>query len=288
MPDPRFPFVRPDDLIETMTAGQYNARNEEIERRSRLSVGGGLRSSAGPGGRSISMSRPDAFWARLGGSANPYAFEQVALQSDGTWATVVGGFSGDGTPGGVRAYEVNSVNGLHGKVAWLTPGYPGDYRFQHVAAGGGYTPPISITVPGCFCTAIPVSLSLTVAYGPGVSAATYGHRYQDCTLQYYDNAAYGLPPYMPGSSFPGPGWYSTTAWTDDFGFLDYLRLSCFSNQFAIGSGQYGGGLWYSPEQIFNWNIGSRTAPFNTCSPFLLSLGATQPGVGFSGQFIISG
>lgn len=144
-------------------------------------------------------------------------------------------------------------------------------------------PPIGVTIPGCFCQGTPQTLTLTVTYGSGENAHTYGNAYQSCGMAYFTAA----PGYMPQSSFPGPGYYSSTAWVDDYGFTDYYRLSCFSSQYSLGIGQYGGGLWQSPGQIYNWAMGSRN-PVNFCSPFLLAVGQTQPGIFFNGKFVVSG
>lgn len=148
---------------------------------------------------------------------------------------------------------------------------------------GGGNPPIGVSIPGCFCQGTPQTLTLTVSFGPGENAHTYGNAYQPCAMAYYSVA----PGYMPQSSFPGPGYYSTTTWVDDYGFTDYFRLSCFSSQYSLGIGQYGGGLWQSPGQIYNWAMGSRN-PVNFCNPFQLIVGQTQPGIFFNGKFTILG
>lgn len=150
--------------------------------------------------------------------------------------------------------------------------------------GGGT--PIVINPPGCYCQGTPASLSCTVIYGSGENAHTYGNAYQSCGLAWFTSA----PGYIPQSSFPGPGYYSTTAWVDDYGFTDYYRLSCFSAQFSLGIGQFGGGLWQSPGQIYNWAMGGRNNT-NTCNnqgPFSLNAGQTQPGIYFNGSFLITG
>jgi len=157
---------------------------------------------------------------------------------------------------------------------WIAEKRPG-------GTGGG----IVIGIPGCFCQGTPFELNLTVSYSPGFTAADYGNAYQDCVLNYY---SVGPLPYQPLEFFPGPGYYSTTAWVDDYGFLDYFKLQCFASQYSLGIGQYGGGVWQSPGQLFNWAMVARPQPNNFCSPFLLSQGTNQPGINFSGQFIITG
>lgn len=169
-----------------------------------------------------------------------------------------------------------------------------DYRWTCTWRGGTGTPPIVIGIPGCFCQQVPTTLNLTVTYGSNETASTYGNAYKPCSLAYYP--AGSPPPYIPLENYPGAGFYSTTAWVDDYGFTDYYRLSCFASQFSLGFGQYGGGLWQSPGQLFNWAMGSRNPvnfcdpgqPFPGSGPFALNVGQTQPGIFFNGKFVVTG
>lgn len=152
--------------------------------------------------------------------------------------------------------------------------------------GGGTTPPGGIDIPGCLCQGTPASLSLTVAYSPGTTAADYANAYPAATLAYYADP----PDYMPEFVFNGPGYYSTTSWIDDYGFIDYYRLTCFSSQYALGFGQNTLGTWQAPVQIWTWTVGASHVVLgtNTCSPFALPFGNSAPGFPFLGRFAVAG
>ena len=99
-------------------------------------------------------------------------------------------------------------------------------------ACGGSSGPIGVGSPGCLCQGTPFELSMTVTYGVGETAATYANAYRSCTLGYFTSP----PGYMPQSAFTGAGYYSTTSWVDDYGFVDYFRLNCYSTQYSLGFG----------------------------------------------------
>ena len=202
--------------------------------------------------------------------------------------------------GGVGTFDVDTTRTI--AVYPAGPGVPAtgdlvvarfvDHRWVAVKRSGAGTPPIMIGYPGCLCSTVPGSVGMAVEYGEGEDAHTYGNAYQSCTFQWYTatgtvggvpNGTY--PGYMPFSAYSGAGYYSSTAWVDDYGFTDYFRLSCFSTQWTLGVGQYSGGLWQSPGQIYGWTIGGRPA-VNFCSPFQLHVGHTQQGIYFNGQFLV--
>lgn len=129
------PYVKPGEPA-VVDAAEFNARQDEIERRSDLTAAFPLKVAQVAGGFVVSNERRRGFYAKVTGSANPYQFQEVVLQDDGTFLAVPG-FVGDGSATALKAYEVNSTTGLNGQVFWLEPGAAGDFRFQAVRKGGG-------------------------------------------------------------------------------------------------------------------------------------------------------
>lgn len=150
-------------------------------------------------------------------------------------------------------------------------------------------PPVGINIPDCACQGTPASLSLTVTYPPGESAATYHNAYQSGTLEWYDynavsNPGGSRPSYLPPSAWTGAAYYSSASWINDFGFEQYFRMSCFSSQYALTTGAKLFGAWEPPVQTYNWNIGA-----NTCVPFSLTAGFVPSGGGdFRGDIDVIG
>ena len=199
---------------------------------------------------------------------------------------------GPDVEGGVGTFSVDAATAV--PVYLLGPTAParGDYlicRFvQHrwVTDRPGAAPAANpvIGIAGCTCQGTPASLSLTAIYGQDEDAHTYGNSYQSGPLAYYTSA----PPYMPQAAFPGAAYYSPATWTDDYGALDYFRITCYSTQYTLAIGQFNGTNWQSPSPIYTWQIGGRPGQVNTCNPFLLGFGRVQQGIYFNGRFVVSG
>lgn len=154
----------------------------------------------------------------------------------------------------------------------------------------------TIGIPGCVCQNTPASLTCTITYGPGEDAHSYSNAYQSCTIGYFTTP----PSYLPQSAFAGVGYYSTEAWTDDYGFTDYYRLDCYTSQWSLSFGQNNLGIWQSPVPIYNWSMATRCYDSNGqiidcppdrrnyCDPLLLQFGHPQQGIVFYGKIVISG
>lgn len=121
--------LRPDDIREgqpttVFGASDYNDLVEAI-RRNLNSV---PTLPLGQDANAWTIARKESIWALLSGSSSPYSFTESIPGAGGIWTP--------GTRTGIaNAYEVNGVSGLGGKRALLRPGYPFDWRFQHVAEG---------------------------------------------------------------------------------------------------------------------------------------------------------
>ncbi len=141
--------------------------------------------------------------------------------------------------------------------------------------GGGGT----ASIPSCFCTAIPVTLTMTSAD----ETCNY-HMFQSCTIQY------GPTPSMFSSLNIGDNTFLSTE-----GFADpvagdavfYYFLTCQYNQFSLTriypSSPYGSP--YRDGVLYTWLIGGSG---NTCSPFNLSNGLAFPGSDLSCSVSITG
>lgn len=113
---------------------------ERAEPPTRPAPGGGL---AGSGGALYRGARRPIL-ARLAGSGGPYTFTRLVDVDDD--------FAAGPNPRTGRAWEVNAVAGLAGKVVRAFPDRFGDYRFQWYAVAGTPTvgPPQSCSNnPGC-------------------------------------------------------------------------------------------------------------------------------------------
>jgi hypothetical protein len=138
-----FKRVKPGDSI---TADDFNAIAERIERFANLSVadGGHLRLWSGPTGKSLALAIPQDTIARLSGTTSPYSWTEAVDASSGAYVV-----RANANSGALNAYEVNGVSGLDGKIVWLTWSAARDWRFQWV----GYGPPPPC-VSGRICVTI--------------------------------------------------------------------------------------------------------------------------------------
>ena len=267
--------VNPGDLSKSIKSEDWNSRLEEIEKFSNAFFGEGL-SISGPG--SIKVDPTAGLWARLIGTANPYGFAESRMNVDGTWSAVPNGLQGSGGPTGTSpaAYEVNGSKktsganlNLNGQITWLTPGFADDYRFQWIGIGsGGGGGGIIVTIPMCFCHAIPATLKMTS------NDPTCNYRmFQSCTIQYgptpsgYANLNLPANTFLSVQSFPDPL---------SGGAIFRYYLTCLYNMFSL-SRVYLTSPFGSPFRdgvLYSWILGGYG---NNCSPFQLDNGSAYPG-----------
>ncbi len=137
----------------------------------------------------------------------------------------------------------------------------------NISGGGGGSGGIG-TLPTCFCTAIPATLTMTSAS----STCNYG-MFQTCTLQYgavpagYATLGLGANAFISLQSFPDV--------LADGALFQYM-LTCSFNQFSLTrlyiSSPYGSP--YRDAVLYSWFVGSYG---NTCTPFHLDNGSPYPG-----------
>lgn len=118
-------------------------------------------------------------------------------------------------------------------------------------------PPDTGTLPGCFCTAIPATLTMVSA-----SHTCNFNMFQDCTIQYgptppeYAALSLGANTFISVESFPDP--------IADGALFRYL-LTCSSNQMALTriyeTSPYGSP--YIDGILYTW---ATNAPGNSCLP----------------------
>ncbi len=140
--------------------------------------------------RRIALAGQKGFSALLSGSTSPYSFAEQDATAGGGWAATPGGRTGTNT-----AYELNAKASLGGKVVWLEPGYPDDYRFQYVMTSA--TP--GIPVPGC-CGSnnVPAVLTATLQSGSGFTGWSL-----NCPA-----APLAIPCTYNAHGLYGAGWYN--------------------------------------------------------------------------------
>jgi hypothetical protein len=198
----------------------------------------------------VRIDRTQGFYATLSGSSSPYSFTEKYGSSGGGWSTGV-------RAGATNAHEANRTSGLNGKTVWLEPGWPGDYRFQYVAAGGG--PITGGSLNNCDCPTPPATLTMTLS-----GTCT---NFQSATITWRS-----APPSLSAIFGSASVYLSEDTYTDDVGEY-YWYLHCFTTLFylskAYESSIFGGPLL--DTNWFNWTIGLSG---NTCDPFLLSNGSS--------------
>jgi len=121
-----FKRVCPGDPI---TAIDYNAIAEQLERFSNLDVanGGHLRLWSTTTGKSLALAIPQETIARLAGNNSPYSWTEVLDAENGAYNE-----RPNASHGSANAYEVNGVSNLDGSIVWLTWSAASDWRFQWV------------------------------------------------------------------------------------------------------------------------------------------------------------
>lgn len=188
----------PGDPIADFTADDYNALARELERLAKLSASSPLTLSRGAGGRVLGLARPEAFYARLGGSSSPYSWTEVIPQGGGTWFTA----SRTGTG---SAHEVNGTAGLDSQVVRLTPTAANDYRFQWIRLGGspcaGTTRICATVTDGCTPPGAAYGATVTVFDSDG---HTVGSCLTDnsgtCCIAVPKNGRYPVTASLPGAT----------------------------------------------------------------------------------------
>lgn len=143
-------------------------------------------------------------------------------------------------------------------------------RVGHAWVGESYgifTKPV-VSVPGCPCTTMPTTLTMSV----NLPMSNHGI-FQNCTIQYYSPV-----PSQFASLAPGPyAFLSTVSFTDD-SLADpfWYYLNCFQGNYVLSRiyVQSFFGSAFRDSIRYRWIIGF---PGNTCSPFLLSNGVIFAG-----------
>jgi hypothetical protein len=212
-----------------------------------LTVSAPLEMSSGPSGRTLSLNRPQAIWAKLTtGGTSAHDFTQQIRQPGGSW--VDGPITGTG-----NAYEVNSTSVPVNKVVRMQPGFAGqDWRFRYARGGAGaghgdLTP--------C-CPTPPLTLTLT-SNDPTKNSGLYPNR----------TIVWGTRP-CASLSLPDPGYYSTALPSPGFGIVQYYTITC-SLSGAIQWRLVGGvppGCAISASPRYDFSI------TGTCTPFFWSGG----------------
>lgn len=128
-------------------------------------------------------------------------------------------------------------------------------------------------ITGCTCQGTPATLSVTVVYSGGQTAADYLHAYQDGTLTWFTMVGSDVPGYLASANYSGVGYYSASSWVDDFGRNCYYRFGCNAAQYTMALGQFSSGS-HDIGTVRTWNI----AGSNTCIPFSMTSGTTPGGV----------
>ena len=131
-----------------------------------------------------------------------------------------------------------------------------------VTGGGG------VRIPSCYCTAIPVDLTMTSS-----DTTSDGDMFQNCTLHYgptpseYAALSLGANCYLSNESFADPD-----------GEIFRYTFGCSSATFNLSRvyahSVYGSGGAFQDLVRYSWSLGY---PGNTCSPFLLSKGRIYSG-----------
>lgn len=142
-----------------------------------------------------------------------------------------------------------------------------DYRWitGRQNQGGGSGPPIGGGIPGCLCTAIPLTLTMT----PG---GFCGNVFDACTLQWGPT-----PPELAELPLGTECFLSNESFYHNL-FESYYRwhLFCYAALFGVKRAflptTQGGP--FLDATFFAWTIG---LPGNHCTPFLLSNGRIFPG-----------
>ena len=131
-------------------------------------------------------------------------------------------------------------------------------------------PPPPPTIPGCTCSVIPGTLTMSSS-GPCVPSD-----FQACTIVWQPT-----PSWASGLALGSNCFLSTARLLDPFtGGYFYYNLNCDTIYFRLsrvydGTTNYGfTGTPYQDATIYTWQIGE---PGNSCSPFLLSVGTIYPG-----------
>jgi hypothetical protein len=140
-----------------------------------------------------------------------------------------------------------------------------DWRWVARKRGTGGSGPPTITIPGCSCTAIPATLSMT-STGPcdGV--------FNDCTIIWGTNPT----GYTGCTGVTSPSFLSTTEFTDALSGLVYrYRVTCDTIFIRINRvyKDTGSGC-FNDSSIYTWSLATTG---NTCSPFAMTSGFIYPG-----------
>lgn len=153
-----------------------------------------------------------------------------------------------------------------------------DHRWVAERGGGsGIIDPGHGTIPNCFCTDIPGTLTMTSA-DPNCNYRMF----QSCTIQWQDTPAWAARLNLGPKIF-----LSTTSFADpvagDAEF--YYYLTCQYNQFSL-TRLYPTSPFGSPYRdgiLYTWLVGGYG---NTCSPFHLDNGMAFPGSDASCNVVI--
>jgi len=135
---------------------------------------------------------------------------------------------------------------------------------ENIIIGSPACKPIGI--PTCFCTNLPLSLSMTSAD----ANCNYG-MFQSCTIAYQARPSWADPLNLAANIY-----LSTQSFPDPIcgGCQFYYYLICHSNQFSLTrlypTSPYGSP--YRDALLYLWNIGGTGVGANTCS------NATSPGL----------
>jgi len=172
MPDEPEGYPPPFQPGQTSLVGPLNAILASLK-RSQVAVAAPLELSHTPDATTLRLNIRRGFWAKLDGTPGTGGSPYVARQVDTRVLppTVVAGLPS------VMAIELNDRPDLAGKVVWLSPGAPGDYRFYE--PGAAPTGPIYVPYPGCFCSSIPSILEMTVT-PEGCNLGMFN----SCTIRY--------------------------------------------------------------------------------------------------------
>jgi hypothetical protein len=147
-------------------------------------------------------------------------------------------------------------------------------RFAPSGGGGG-----GVTIPSCFCTSIPATLSMTSA-----DPSCNYNMFQSCTIQYGPTPSGFLSTGIGDNSF-----LSTEGFPDPIadGALFYYYLTCQYNTFTLSRiylvSPYGSP--YRDGVLYTWIIGGSG---NTCAPFHLDNGQAFAGSDASCSVTIDG
>ena len=227
----------PGSRADTFTAADWLAILGRLERRAYPRVVPPLTS---PERGVIDLQIPEGTWATLSGSGSPYSWAEVQGVSGGTWGARV-------SSGTANAYEANAVGGLAGKTVWLEPGWPGDYRFQMVAAGAG-SDGDTATISGCACTAIPTTLHLSSSGPCGAGV------FPSCTFVYGPT-----PAEFSGQDLGSNCFLSAETFIDSYSGASYrFHLGCDTIYFRL-SRVYepsDSGDAFHDATIYAWSIGA--------------------------------